>query len=938
MKTPLYTLLIPNAYKYTGIRRTNPEVLTVSLDQLASKLGFEIGAQKVLVQLRWDKRLTFLGARALWSQSDKSSGGFTSQRNEVQSLFVKNLEGAPQNSPKVWDEEFKNVSMLVAAVPNNPTLPNFSTLKIEVWIDASNEDFLNLSKLEVLDRNDGMQGKLLKVVREDGKVTGIEFDIGLNLHWITGPYRRAEGRLLVRIVPCLDLPKYNGFLSIDLGNTNSTMAYLDAEAVNAQDIGFINFSSGRDAQQARSIDQALLSAVRLKTFSTRGSKEKISKAVYSIGDAAVLQDTGALILGAKGLLADPKNDALLKINTELGEQEIPKVLPSELLLSSMLQRFYSTQFGFPAPIAATYPTTYSDTEIDRTREAIFRSLRRSTLQETYLPVPGNKSPAANPSQVLSKLLDKWVPREFMLDEATAAAFYFLYRDFVRGPGRLPAAYMEYPNGINLLLYDCGGGTTDIALIHCRLKPVERSKNRKSGDVPKLDDPSNKWNVSVKVLGRTGHRDFGGDNITIATFRVLKVLVANDLSGDFAQLFEVSDDEFSEWMEENYGQVSQWLPTVWTKPSGRPNQPLVEIPLDRDEVTARQEATMAFWLWAEKMKRDLGYVRPKGDEDTLSYPSKDGTEYVNVKTKLGQFIRKRVPNVDPDQVHSAIDNCYNDLDMVRRRVDALIANDIRTTMEAANYLIESRLHVKTRVPFGGHAANSELPPDSTVHWVYVVGKASYYPAIQNSLKTTLNVHALEPERNEAETKSPQGSKKPVRSSVHGRLRFESDVLKACVAGGAVLAARSHRNFPDIKVDFDSELSKRLPYTVGCDTADGFLELYHENQKYDQLSSAWIPVHDKRKGELTVWLYRKWPGREGLKAEAGDLGPWERFLRFDFKDPPVGPIKVEYGYESTNQSMVRRKSFILSDAAGKRERVVGQEVGERQYVSPPQRGNL
>jgi molecular chaperone DnaK (HSP70) len=70
---------------------------------------------------------------------------------------------------------------------------------------------------------------------------------------------------------------------------------------------------------------------------------------------------------------------------------------------------------------------------------------------------------------------------------------------------MPAFRYLYPNGMHMLLYDCGGGTTDLALV--------RVEARGAGE------------VDIRVLGRAGHRQFGGDFITLQVFRLLKAKLA-----------------------------------------------------------------------------------------------------------------------------------------------------------------------------------------------------------------------------------------------------------------------------------------------------------------------------------------------------------------------------------------------------------------------------
>src|SRR5262245_66110816 len=63
----------------------------------------------------------------------------------------------------------------------------------------------------------------------------------------------------------------------------------------------------------------------------------------------------------------------------------------------------------------------------------------------------------------------------------------------------------------MLLYDCGGGTTDIALVKAGLDPD-------AVDV-----------LRVTVLARSGLRGFGGDDITRAVCRIFKAKLAQKVA-------------------------------------------------------------------------------------------------------------------------------------------------------------------------------------------------------------------------------------------------------------------------------------------------------------------------------------------------------------------------------------------------------------------------
>src|SRR5262249_20269387 len=172
---------------------------------------------------------------------------------------------------------------------------------------------------------------------------------------------------------------------------------------------------------------------------------------------------------------------------------------------------------WPRALAVTYPTTYSPRELEQLHEVVQRSWLRmqSRLQ---VPVEGvEEIPDANAElegyvrslqqQIFSRGMgsngyDDPVIR-LMVDEASAASFFFLYRRIFEEPGGLPRFRFLYPRGLNLLLYDCGGGTADLALVQAGFDPD-------AVDV-----------LRITVSARSGLRGCGGDDITRATCRILK---------------------------------------------------------------------------------------------------------------------------------------------------------------------------------------------------------------------------------------------------------------------------------------------------------------------------------------------------------------------------------------------------------------------------------
>lgn len=983
---PALTFKIPNAYHFTGIRLTDPSPRRMKVVEFCREFGVSPRATACIIRFRWDRQISFLDLSASWTAQESpasstyhddsssidsessipASTSFAIERQAIRELFAKVLPANKVGSEDVWKAESDRFRAQAAH------LPLTGEISLAWRINTDLLDFVECDTLKgrgIADLGEPLEVDIIKLQydrRYKDRVDRILLYPTAEIHWMepgggganSQPvYRRVERRILIDAAPGRAPDPFDGFAAIDFGNTNSMFACLRAGSNLPSDIRFVQCDQTGDADVS-AVDRAIPSAVLLKKFRRAKRRDLIPEAECTIGEAALTERPGELLLGGKRLLADPRRGDGHRVILPSGEVEIPKDLPAELFLSKMLRAFYASELGFPKPISVTYPTTFSDTEIDRTREAVYKALRRSFFEETYLPHTDHNAPNALgvEQNLFAKQLDAWIPRKRMLDEATAAAFYFLYRDFIRGPGRLPAAYFEYPNGVNLLLYDCGGGTTDIALIHCRITPnrrvtakaAERNSDKrpeKSADKNTRDSAASiTWRVKIAVLGRTGHRDFGGDTITTATYKVLKTTLAEKLAstrGDTLDWPNIDDADVEAWMAANYGRAHEYVRTNWMHEEKDPDRPMRPIALSVEDRQLRQTTTLEFWRWAEKVKINLPAAElaersgEDSQEDRAKHPLAPSPELVVL---LKQLIRQAKPALSDDVIEDAIWLVTEDAQFLRERVDSLIQRDIDRTIAAANEMISSRLQEATRVPFENVAPAHDLPSDSVVHWLYVVGKASRYSAIRNKL-AALQIRdlTLSPDRDEGESTL---KRREPRSAVAGRMRFETEVLKTCVAGGAVLATLSDQIQPDIKIEYDHDLSRRLPFSIGIDMADGYRRLYSENQRYEDLSPEWVPVAEERRNQTTLWLLRQWPGQESVPEDAEGRGPWDKYMRFDFREPPVGPIKIEYGIDprDTNSQATRRKTFIMTDTAGRRERVIGKEVAERIYVSPPQCGNL
>ncbi len=102
--------------------------------------------------------------------------------------------------------------------------------------------------------------------------------------------------------------------------------------------------------------------------------------------------------------------------------------------------------------------------------------------------------------------------ELDIDEPTAAAIFYTIKEIEKQGGTLEDYVKRYGDGQiqrNLLIYDFGGGTIDIALVS-----IYANANK------------NEEKIRFQLLGNTSIMDFGGDNVTLALLKRIKAYFCN----------------------------------------------------------------------------------------------------------------------------------------------------------------------------------------------------------------------------------------------------------------------------------------------------------------------------------------------------------------------------------------------------------------------------
>ena len=713
-----------------------------------------------------------------------------------------------------------------------------------------------------------------------------------------------EGWMVLNLAKLDELDYFTGYTAIDFGNSSSAICVANKTHRAAETLATTRLDPSARGSNVRSAaansDPTIESAVLVRDYSATADEDAIAKCDWKSGKNAITDKRPeGLILGPKRWISANMDAGTLAISFNHQNAEIPRDLPSELLLSTMLKESFFEHRTRPGSLAVTYPSTYSSGEVKRLQRVLLKSFDRALGYSRY-----------DEMQTL--------PRPLFLDEATAAAFYFLYRDFFNCTGRIEAFNYLYPNGVNVCVTDFGGGTTDVGLVHCRLEKVASSYHAEA-------DESTSWVMRIHVLGRTGERLFGGDNITIAVFRFLKASIAKEVT-DSEALRDIFSDPaaFLQRYEQNFDEIDRVVPTSFDRSDV----------YSRESINAR-ELTREFWTYAEEVKRWVSdeIVRQRSDADdaSVSHPAR----FPEIKEEWG--IRWDLAQGDASyNLRAAVDEELSQ-NIVKRVefIDAQIRGTLEQIVKNTNLMVRERL---LRPPAEGSETASamrmpELPPGSHIDRLYVVGNAARYPlvhdVIQNQFELPIVNHQHKNNEPDWENSDPH----------LGRIVFDKQNLKSSVVKGALLAKHVSENFKEVLYDWDKDLVRRLPYSLCMDSqAHNPLPIYHEGEHYDAMLESAKPLPDpsgQEKEKQKIVFDRKWPG-DPEPSLNDSRGGWKPFLEFKFDRPLVGPLQVRYVEDDR-----RGPPYYQIDDIGSGKSAKGTIIHDPDYVRdlpPMQRGDL
>ena len=526
--------------------------------------------------------------------------------------------------------------------------------------------------------------KLQASVGRSGLAAGLPVPFTIDVFAIEPASRKvlsSRVQATLSLAPMRTMERFDGCVAIDFGNTSTTLV---RTRTNEDGFDVIQADVRHQEDIRPEAPAPVRTALRIKAFKPAEKPEHFSQYISRIGErlddapshwlalgagtmgTRQMADDPAdwLVLGAKRLLSDRRRSetgvgSVIMLDNQV--HTIPAEDPAELFIASVIAGFFFHEQSIPTPMAVTCPTTFTESEVARLRRTVARAFHR---------VQGEAA-----SSFRQGMIDARVP--LVIDEASAAAFYFVYKDFMSGPGRMPAFRYLYPNGMHMLLYDCGGGTTDLSLV--RLEAADSGQ------------------LSLNVCGRAGHRSFGGDFITEQVFRLLKMRLAlkKGMIPDPPPPGKLAD-----FLRSHEKEIDHCVPTKYEARQ-----------MQNEEAQERRMATHCLWTLAEALKVALA-SSPKVSAGDIDFEHQGLLNGVGKTFHLGDK-----------------EEWCPEIEISRKELDALIDPEIDRTIDYANDLIRTSMTALAERQAAAGVSPLEVPE---VHWVYLVGNAARYPRIRERM--------------------------------------------------------------------------------------------------------------------------------------------------------------------------------------------------------------
>ncbi len=534
---------------------------------------------------------------------------------------------------------------------------------------------------------------------------------------------QASGRVLSTEIPiCFETvspaPTYDGIFAIDFGTTNSSCAVIDPGSFVTR---HLELEPGQD-------QPAVGSAIWFESVQPKDSPKYYIgvDALARIMDAGTKSDS--YVFSSKRFLGmGEKHTIQNRHNLQPGADRFVTYTHDEIcrfVVEKLLNRAESAlDHHLINKVVVTYPAMFSQARV--------RALRRIFVEDLGLE-PGNV--------------------QMSLDEASAAALWFVEKLILDRAGDINQLMAEYTEPFTILAYDFGGGTIDISLVKVSLK-----RNNSPADA--------RFTIAVEILGCGGDPKYGGDNVTLEVFKVLKWRLAKwiaiqnpdeEIAADPNRAHEIEGARAR--IRENSGAIDLAIS------NGRDVTPEMAKDINilvptrfeglqgEDEELARA-LFFSLWFEAEELKKQLSVKASRNEWDAV------GLEALN--TDLLRTVE--IDDVGIDEV------C-----LTMEELETRIREPIWRTMQQASGLFQ-------RI-----ATEQRRCPDFIRH-VILAGQSSALPIVRRLIEEVLQVD-------------------------NNNISFDLETAKSSVAIGACLAANLGEGPAEYRFDVKT-LINSVPHDIG-----------------------------------------------------------------------------------------------------------------------------
>jgi hypothetical protein len=319
------------------------------------------------------------------------------------------------------------------------------------------------------------------------------------------------------------------------------------------------------------------------------------------------------------------------------------------------------------------------------------------------------------------------------DEAVSSAIFFLMREFGPTPELgLEAFKAKCAQGTsddgqpswsqNVLVFDIGGGTTDMALI--RLTLVDET-DRAFNEGEDRGAGGHYYKMIPRLLGSSGHMQLGGELVTLRTFLLLKAVLADNLltlSGPDGPLSDrIRDLDKIFRIDDNYRKGSLVQYTF----AQREEQSSYDLALAAAETVVptrwkddpkRLWTFFRLWEWAEEAKIHLGKVRELNAASAIY--EVDSTKMRGLLDHIGVEL-----NTGKDQDLNAT--------LTQEHFEKAVGPDIREAVMIAKGLLESRLPVRKGEERQGPITREPMD------WLILSGKTCNLALVEREIRSVFS---------------------------------------------------------------------------------------------------------------------------------------------------------------------------------------------------------